>query len=103
MKKSLIVAAIALASAPAWAQSNVTLYGIIDVGLRHTTNEGPVTDKSQSRTAMVGGGMSQSRWGIRGTEDLGGGSKVLFNMVRFFRGWFFSLAKLSSPASLFLV
>ena len=80
MKKSLIVAALALASAPAWAQSNVTLYGIVDVGLRHTTNEGPVTDKSKSRTAMVGGGMSQSRWGIRGTEDLGGGSKVLFNM-----------------------
>ena len=80
MKKSLIVAAIALASAPAWAQSNVTLYGIVDMGLRHTTNEGPATDKGQSRTAMVGGGMSQSRWGIRGTEDLGGGSKVLFNM-----------------------
>ena len=80
MNKTLIATALSLVCATSWAQSNVTLYGIMDVGVRHTTNEGPADNKGTSRTAMVGGGMSQSRWGLRGTEDLGGGSKILFNM-----------------------
>jgi predicted porin len=49
--------------------------------VRYTTNEGPAGDKDHSRTAMMGGGgMSESRWGLRGTEDIGGGNKVLFNL-----------------------
>ena len=81
MKKRLIVAALALTSTSVWAQSSVTLYGTVDLGVRYTTNEGPAGDKDHSRTTMMGGGgMSESHWGLRGTEDIGGGNKVLFNL-----------------------
>ena len=72
---------VALASGLACAQtSSVQLYGIVDVAFRHTNNEGPATDKGRSLNQMVGGGMSQSRWGINVTEELGGGLKVLANL-----------------------
>ena len=45
MKKRLIVAALALTSTSVWAQSSVTLYGTVDLGVRYTTNEGPAGDK----------------------------------------------------------
>lgn len=54
------------------AQSSVQLYGIVDAAVRSTTNHG--------KTQMVGGGMSQSRWGINVTEDLGGGTAVITNL-----------------------
>ena len=56
------------------AQSKVSLWGVVDAAVRHTTNEG--ADKS-GLTKMVGGGMSQSRWGLNIEEELGGGSKAL--------------------------
>jgi len=58
----------------AQAQSKVELWGVVDAAVRHTTNNG--TDRS-GITRMVGGGMSQSRWGLNVEEDLGGGSKAL--------------------------
>ena len=72
--------AVALASSFACAQtasapkSSVQLYGIVDVAYRHTNNEGAGKD---GLSKMIGGGMSQSRWGINVDEDLGGGSKAL--------------------------
>jgi predicted porin len=42
--------------------------------VRHTNNEGV---NQKSKTKMIGGGMSQSRWGINVTEDLGGGNTAL--------------------------
>ena len=81
IKKLFALGAVALASGAACAQtSSVQLYGIVDVAFRHTTNEGPAADKGQSLNQMVGGGMSQSRWGINVTEDLGGGTKALVNL-----------------------
>ena len=61
-------------SLAAQAQSKVELWGIVDVGVRHTNNEGAGKD---GLTKMIGGGMSQSRWGLNVEEDLGGGSKAL--------------------------
>ena len=75
MKKTLIVAAI-LASAvgtAAHAQSSVTLYGLVDAGYLYSKTEGQA-----SRNALDSGGQSESRFGIRGTEDLGGGLKANF-------------------------
>ena len=74
-----IVAALALCGAGvAMAQSagtsKVELWGIVDAAVRHTNNEGAGKD---GLTKMIGGGMSQSRWGIKVEEDLGGGSKAL--------------------------
>jgi len=59
-----------LMAASAWAQSSVALYGLVDTGLR--------IDRTSSGTihSLQSGMASGSRWGIRGTEDLGGGWKV---------------------------
>lgn len=65
------------AAAPA---SAVQFYGIVDVAYRHTSNEGSADNPGQSLKQMVGGGMSQSRWGLNITENLGGGVKVLANV-----------------------
>lgn len=76
MQKNIIVAALALCGASvAMAQtSKVELWGIVDAAVRHTNNEGV---DQKSKTQMIGGGMSQSRWGINVTEDLGGGNTAL--------------------------
>ena len=78
-KKNTVLAALALcATGAAMAQaantSKVELWGIVDVAVRHTNNEGAA---KTGLTKMIGGGMSQSRWGINVEEDLGGGSKAL--------------------------
>src|SRR4051812_31402134 len=80
MKKSTLSIALlaALASAgAAHAQSNVQLYGLIDAGVDYTTNANAAKD---SMTRVISGGKNTSRWGIRGTEDLGGGLKALVNL-----------------------
>lgn len=78
-KQVFALGVIAMASSFACAQtSSVQLYGIVDAAVRHTNHEGTTGD--QSKTQMVGGGMSQSRWGINVTEDLGGGLKAIANL-----------------------
>lgn len=80
-KKNIALAAFALCGAGAvMAQANtskVQLWGIVDAAVRHTNNEGANRD---GKTQMLGGGMSQSRWGINVEEDLGGGSKALVTL-----------------------
>ena len=82
-KKIVAMAATVLCASamPVMAQatgaSKVELWGIVDAAVRHTTNEG--ADQG-SLTKMVGGGMSQSRWGLNIEEDLGGGSKALAHL-----------------------
>lgn len=78
--KKMGLAALAigtLASAPAFAQSSVTLYGIVDTGVEYFTHATPAGG-SMARMPVVGGGDMPSRWGIKGTEDLGGGLKAVF-------------------------
>ena len=80
MQKKIIAAAAFAAltsSVSVMAQSNVQLYGIVDNAVRVTNNEGA---NRGNVTKMVGGGMSQSRWGINVTEDLGNGTKALVNL-----------------------
>ncbi len=77
MKKSLIAAAV-VATLPAFAQAqtNVTMYGIVDASVN-------VIDLgANSRNALVvgNGTQSTSRWGVRGSEDLGGGLKAVFQL-----------------------
>lgn len=69
MKKSLIALAVLAASGAAFAQSSVTLYGVADVVIHK--------DKGVS-SKMTSGGVSASRLGFKGTEDLGGGLKANF-------------------------
>ncbi len=78
MKKSaLTLAVLALAAGAAQAQSNVQVYGLLDVGIE-TANNKSATGGSQ--TSVISGGMNTSRWGLRGSEDLGGGLKAVFNL-----------------------
>lgn len=81
MQKKLIALAIAgLASVPAFAQSNVTIYGRADAGWVNSGGDsgGIRTNGNKNEVASgIGGG---SRFGLRGTEDLGNGLKAIFQM-----------------------
>ena len=80
MKKSLIALAVLSASGFAMAQSSVTLYGVADAGLGKV-KFGTGTDAS-NKTEFTSGSLvnnGNSRLGVRGTEDLGGGLKAGFN------------------------
>jgi predicted porin len=80
MKKSLIALAVLAASGASFAQSSVTLYGIADVYLGSQKVMG--TDFRQA--IMGSGGVSGSRYGFKGTEDLGGGLKANFKLEQGF-------------------
>ncbi len=73
MKKSLVVAAVLSALAGvASAQSTVTVFGVLDVNLRHIRN-------GDTKDSQVGtDGLNNSRLGFQGTEDLGGGLSAGF-------------------------
>ena len=75
MQKKLIALAIAGLSSVAFAQSNVTLYGVADVYAGHAT-----AGKMESQNAINSGGLSTSRLGFKGSEDLGNGTKALFTL-----------------------
>lgn len=81
MKKTLLYTAMIMGGvfgATAYAASNVTLYGIIETGvLVQKSTEG--TSAQKKATYQVASGFdSGSRWGIKGTEDLGNGYSVGF-------------------------
>jgi len=72
MKKTLIALA-ALAAGSAFAQSSVTMYGLLDIGYSaHATS----TSGNMNMTNFH----APSRFGIKGSEDLGGGLKANFNL-----------------------
>ena len=80
MKKILAAGLLLAPFTLAFAQSSVSLYGIVDAAIRHTDNEGQPGAINVSKTQMIGGGMSQSRWGINVTEDMGNGLKAIANL-----------------------
>lgn len=86
MKKSLIALAVlgSFAGAAA-AQSTATLYGLIDVGYG-VGNNGRYEGSSgrQSKFQQWGNSNSTSRWGLKGSEDLGNGTKVYFELEQGF-------------------
>jgi predicted porin len=51
----------------------VTLYGVLDEGLNYNSNAG-----GHQLYSLTSGGLQASRWGLRGAEDLGGGTKAIF-------------------------
>lgn len=90
MKKShfLVGPIVALAAANAHAQSSVTLYGLIDLGINYSTSaqtgrnaDGSLNGKSQvNMSDGATRGYGGSRWGVKGTEDLGGGLSAIFTL-----------------------
>jgi len=72
MKKTLIAAAVLSMSGAAFAQTNVTLFGIVDAVV--AVGNGSLTD----RTRLHNSGFNSSRFGVQGVEDLGGGLRAGF-------------------------
>ncbi len=72
MKKTLLAVAVA-AALPAAAFAQVTLYGVADIAVSK------ITDSDANMSANGGGNNGNSRLGVKGTEDLGGGLKASFN------------------------
>jgi predicted porin len=76
MKKSLLALAVLGAfSGAAFAQTNVSVYGIIDIGLTRSNS-----DVAATRWGLDSGNWYGSRLGFRGTEDLGGGLSAIFQL-----------------------
>jgi outer membrane protein OmpU len=77
MKRLVLAAAIAavFAAPSAQAQSSVTIYGLLDAGITMLSNVGG------SRAWVFDSGIQQAnRFGFQGSEDLGGGNKVIFTL-----------------------
>lgn len=78
MKKSLIAFAVLGAFASvASAQSSVVLYGVVDASTTHMTNQSATGGKKWS---LDSSSLSSSRWGLKGSEDIGGGLKANFQL-----------------------
>ena len=99
MKKSLLaIAAMTAFAGAAQAQSSVTIYGLVDVGIMGQSNSNMLNGSTGGTSAGLGGagsssyprngnsfgfmqgGQSASRLGFKGMEDIGGGSKVIFTL-----------------------
>jgi predicted porin len=76
MKKKMIALTVTAAVAlPVHAQSSITLYGVLDEGINYTSNAG---DKAAYQ--LQSGYAQGSRWGLKGSEDLGSGLKAIFDL-----------------------
>jgi len=73
VKQIALTLALGVASAVSHAQSSVTLYGEIDEGISYINNAG-----GGSTVSMRSGAWDGSRWGFKGSEDLGGGYRTIF-------------------------
>jgi predicted porin len=83
MKKAAITFAVLSPLAGlAHAQSSVTLYGLIDEGFEAVSNVAAGTPNSGGRLFRLDAtnGLNSSRWGLKGTEDLGAGVRALFQL-----------------------
>src|SRR5476651_1486429 len=78
----LSVAGVSCIASPAFAQSSVTLYGIVDTALVYANNQGSLGSTSGGHpvTKLASGIWAGDRFGLKGTEDLGGGTKAIFQL-----------------------
>ena len=94
LNKALIaVAALGAFSAAAHAQSSVTLYGSLDAGIAYVNNAGGHSAWLQSSSLL-----SNTYFGLKGAEDLGGGLKAIFKLES---GFDMSNGKFNSNGSMF--
>jgi predicted porin len=76
MKKKLTAALLlSLPALGAYAQSSVTLYGIVDTGFEYINNKG-----GHAFAGLNGGAWNGPRIGLKGSEDLGGGTAAIFQL-----------------------
>jgi predicted porin len=72
-KQWLALAALGCLASLAQAQSSVTVFGVVDLAARQIKGK-------DSMSLLVNEGRSASRFGLRGSEDLGGGMKASFHL-----------------------
>lgn len=78
MKKTLAAVAVLGASAGSAIAADVTLYGVVDLGLNYSHVDMDGVGDDLDTFEMKSGQQSGSRWGLKGTEDLGNGLTVGF-------------------------
>lgn len=101
MKKTILaLATFALFTGQSYAQSSVTLYGIVDTAIIYGNNESTGGKKPAGHAGieMDSGGISGTRWGLRGAENLGGGLSAIFRLED---GFSSANGKLSNAGDLF--
>lgn len=82
----MTMAALLAGAGSSFAQTSVTLYGVADINIEYANHVGAIPTAangfnpgpSHNVLRMDSGGLAGSRWGLRGTEDLGGGFKGVF-------------------------
>jgi predicted porin len=74
-KKIVILMALTCLAEAAQAQSSVTLYGVADDGITYTNNQG-----GHANYQTFSGGLGGSKFGLLGSEDLGGGTRAIFQL-----------------------
>ncbi len=72
-KNRIAVVLFGVASGCTWAQSSVTLFGVVDAAVERVKGAG-------SSVRIASGQQQGSRWGLRGVEELGGGLKAVFHL-----------------------
>ncbi|MDN7179962.1 porin [Caballeronia sp. SEWSISQ10-4 2] len=82
MKKTILASALGLAALGAHAQSSVTLYGIVDAGIGYQSSSTSLGSNAGGRSVvkMAQGIWAGSRFGFKGSEDLGGGTRAIFQL-----------------------
>src|SRR4051812_36787106 len=75
--KRLAIAIVASAPLLAAAQSNVTIYGLLDASISREDTGAP---NGRLPVQIASGNQSSSRFGFRGSEELGGGLKAIYNL-----------------------
>ncbi|WP_250517649.1 porin, partial [Caballeronia sp. INDeC2] len=81
LSAGVLLYAAAIAT-PAFAQSSVTLYGIVDDSIVYQSSQTNLakTNPGRSNVKMASGIWAGSRFGLKGAEDLGGGNKAIFQL-----------------------
>lgn len=81
MNSKLCIAALCATAASlpvaVYAQTSVTVYGLVDTTIRHQTN---ATASGAALNTVGDGVFTGSRFGLRGSEDLGDGYKAVFSL-----------------------
>jgi predicted porin len=79
-KRTLIAASVLLATGAAFAQSSVTLYGLADMNIASRKDAATGLRSTQVNSS----GIYESRFGFKGSEDLGAGLKINFQLEQGF-------------------
>ena len=81
MKKSLILLSVlASVAGTAFAQSSVTMYGVLDAGLNVETPPASTPASAGNQYSLASGISTPSRIGFKGSEDFGASLKALFQL-----------------------